>query len=144
MRHPVLLLALLSLLVAAPALAQAWQRNPDGARFARSGTPEVHVVLRAGGRGGACGGGGCTQGVEVRTVQGTLPSRDLAFYYSDRPGPSPGCFAGTQPAFLADWTELVVAPSRGSAEDRPSCGLAIMDGGTMTYWVVLRARRVSP
>lgn len=144
MRRPLVLLSLLSLLVAAPVLAQAWQRNPDASRFRRPGAPEVTLVLRGGGRGGACGGGGCTQGVEIRSVQGSLPSRDLSYYYSDRPGPNPGCFGAPQEAFVRDWTELVVAPIRGGAEDRPSCGLGIMDGGTMTYWVILRARRASP
>jgi hypothetical protein len=126
--------------LAATALAQSWQRNPDARRFARPGAAEVTLVLRNGGMGGACGGGGCTAGVEIRSVSGTLPSRDLSYYYSDRPDPNPGCIGPNRETLLEHWTEVVAAPIRGSAARRPSCGILVMNGDTPTYWVILRVR----
>ncbi len=128
------------LFVAAPALAQSWRRNPDAARFARPGAPEVTIVLREEG-GGGCGGGGCNVGVAVRSVAGALPSQDLSYYYSDRPGPNPGCLGPHPEALLREWTELVVAPIQGGPEQRPSCGVMVMSGDAPSYWVILRARR---
>lgn len=139
-RIAALLGLLASTLVGASALAQSWRSNPDAARFARAGAPEVTIVVRES-MGGACGGGGCNVGVAVRSVTGTLPSQQLSYYYSDRPGPSPGCLAPHPEALLREWTELVVAPIQGGQEQRPSCGVMVMDGDAPTYWVILRARR---
>lgn len=126
--------------LAAPAFAQSWQQNPAARRFARPGAAEVTLVLRSGARGGACGGGGCNAGVEIRSVSGVLPSRDLSYYYSDRSGPNPGCIGPNRETLLEQWTEVVVTPIRGSQAQRPSCGIAVMDGDTPTYWVILRTR----
>ncbi|MCB9597816.1 MAG: hypothetical protein H6719_34180 [Sandaracinaceae bacterium] len=136
-------LTTLSLLVVAPALAQSWRSVPDASRFAEPGAPEVTFDVRAGGR-SACGGGGCTAGVEIRNVRGALPSRDLAYYYSDRDGANPGCPDPRSEALFHDWTQVAIAPARGQESDRPSCGFAIQTGSTMRYWVILRVRTGPP
>ncbi|MBX3269205.1 MAG: hypothetical protein KF729_03030 [Sandaracinaceae bacterium] len=121
--------------------AQSWRPVPDAVRFAAPGAPEVTLEVRRAG-GGGCGGGGCTAGVAFRNVRGALPSRDLAYYYSDRPGPSPGCLPSPEGVF-EDWTEIVIAPARGGAERRPSCGIGVRVGSEMRYWVILRVRGVA-
>lgn len=127
----------------AAAQAQAWRIVPSAARFARAGAAEVTLEIHQQG-GGACGGGGCTSGVEIRNVRGALPSRSLSYYYySDRPGANPGCLGPTMADLFSDWSEAVIAPAAGTEADRPSCGLGFLVGSDMHYWVILRVRRIA-
>lgn len=134
-----LAVALVVSAVATTAVADAWRPVPQAARFARRGAP--HVTLDAHATvGGLCGGGGCTQGIEVRDVHGTLPAQSMSYFYSDRPGASPGCYGASFDSLLSNWREIEIAPIAGSEADRPSCGISMMVGTTMQYWVILRVR----
>ena len=148
LRRPVSrLLATLALASAAlrpaSASAQAWQTVPNAPRFARSGAPTVTLELRQHG-GGGCGGGGCNTGVMLRNVRGQLPARSASYYYSDRPGANPGCLQPNHASLFASWTEAVIAPAAGTEADRPSCGIGMMVGSVMQYWVILRVRTLGP
>ena len=129
-------------LAVAQSAARSWQRVPGASRFVRPGSAEVSLELRRVLE-GPCGGGGCSSEVEIRNVRGTLPSRSLTHYYSDRPGHAPGCFGEGDGQRFADWTEIVLARARGGEADRPSCGIAISVGDDVQYWVILRARPVA-
>jgi hypothetical protein len=138
-RGPLLLLSAI-LLVALPAAADAWRRIPGARALARPGAARVTLELRASG-GYGCGGGGCNGGVEARNVRGALPGTDLAYFYSDRPGAEPGCPATGREALFEEWMEAEIAPARGGEEERPACGIGVMVGATMQYWVISRVRR---
>lgn len=120
-------------------LAEAWVDVRDAARFERSGATRVRMQVRQEG-GGACGGGGCTQGITIRNVRGALPSQNLSYYYSDRPGANPGCHGTNFAALFSQWREVEIAPIAGGAEHRPSCGFGVMVGTQMQYWVMVRIR----
>lgn len=142
-RRVLSVLSILVLLVAAPVLAQSWRRLPGAQRFARPGAPAVTLEVRASG-GFGCGGGGCNGGIEIRNVRGELPSEALSYFYSDRPGAEPACPASSaRESFFEDWTEIEIAPARGGEDERPACGIGVMIGDAMQYWVILRTRRAS-
>ena len=128
-------------LVAAPVAADAWRRIPGASPLARPGAPRVRLEVRASG-GFGCGGGGCNGGVETRNVRGELPSPELSYFYSDRPGAEPGCPASRSDSLFESWTEVEIAPSRGGEDHRLSCGIGMMVGSTFEEWVILRVRRV--
>ncbi len=129
-------------LATATALAGAWRAVPGASRYAVRGARTVVLELQQEG-GGGCGGGGCNTGVAIRNVRGTLPSSDLSYYYSDRPGAAPGCLGRQYAELFSSWAEAEIAPARGGESARPHCGIGMMVGNQMRYWVILRVRTVS-
>lgn len=141
LRRRAMVCALAAAGVTTAAFAQSWRTVPDAARFARAGAPQVTLEIHGEG-GGACGGGGCNAGVTIRNVRGVLPTPSMSYYYSDRPGANPGCLGPRFESLFADWSEAVIAPAAGTEADRPSCGIGMMVGNSMQYWVILRVRRL--
>jgi hypothetical protein len=139
-RWAIALVVVFVISIAATAAAHPWRTVPGARRLVRADAPRVTVELRASG-GMGCGGGGCNGGVEVRNVRGELPSDAPSYFYSDRPGREPGCFATARESLFEGWTEAVIAPARGQGDERPACGIGFFEGSTAEYWVILRVRR---
>jgi hypothetical protein len=131
-----------ALTVHATALAGPWGAVPGASRFVAARGATVRLELQREG-GGGCGGGGCSAAVAIRNVQGTLPSTQLSYYYSDRRGSAPGCLGPRRATLFSSWTEVEIAPARGGEDSGPHCGVSMMVNNQMQYWVILRVRTVS-
>jgi len=91
------------------------------------------VELSEGGS-SSCGGGACTIGVRVRTIEGDMPERGVGYVVVSS-GPQVDCDHGTLPSDGGS-TIVEVAPARPGAT--VGCGFTGWDGEARRSWVVTR------
>lgn len=116
-------------------------------RFVDPGVQPVRVEVRMPARsaGVGCGGGGCTQGVDVRALAGALPAVSYSFYFPDevRRSHSSGCPATRDfSTYFSAPRVAEIAPTVGPDERTPDCGLVSYDTATRAahHWVFLRVQ----
>lgn len=109
-------------------------RELTGARAAAvPGAPRATIELSERG-GSACGGGGCSTAVRVRTIEGSMPEQGIGYFANER-----GNQVGCDPAALPDpgaATIVEVAPA--ISREAIGCGFAGYDGTAQRYWVIVR------
>ena len=109
-------------------------RELSGARAAAvPGAPRATIELSERG-GSACGGGGCSTAVRVRTIEGSMPEQGIGYFANER-----GNQVGCDPAALPDAggsTIVEVAPA--ISREAIGCGFAGYDGTAQRYWVIVR------
>lgn len=92
--------------------------------------------------GGGCGGGGCTLGLDYRTVEGTMPERGLTYFEQER-GVRVGCDDAALPEPGAGGPTLVeVAPA--ISREAIGCGFTGWDGAHERHWVIVRVLGAAP
>lgn len=105
-----------------------------GARAAAAGARRNAILEIFGSTGGGCGGGGCSEGIEYRTIEGSMPEQGVGYFYPDA-NRGAGCDPRTLPP-AGRSTFVEVAPV--ATDDSVSCGLGGFDGTRRRTWVVLR------
>ncbi len=119
---------------AAEAMRHGRWASVAGARAAAGGAERNAVVEIYGNSGSGCGGGGCTAGVQLRTIDGSMPEQGVSYFYADDDR-GPGCDPRTLPTGEGS-TFVEVAPV--ASDDSIRCGFTGYDGTTRRSWVVLR------
>lgn len=106
----------------------------SGAReAAEAGAPRSLVAIDAQ-LGGACGGGGCTIGLQYRTLDGPFPEDGVHFFQMQR-GPQQGCDDTALPRGSAPTLVEVAPAARGASL---GCGFSGWDGSAERTWVITR------
>jgi hypothetical protein len=119
--------------------SDGWSDVAGAADFAQAGAQPVLLEVRQK-PGTACGGDGCTAGIETRAL-GLLPVKYSSYFFPDsirRPSARACPNAPDLASLFKQWTAIAIAPERESGGHHPSCGLSSDEDASTKSWVILR------